>query len=123
MRAITIRVTRTHINEGWKSECAHCPVALAVSEAFGIPAPAQAMKSVPAERMGYVTADYGVLQICGREFALPERVAEWMIRFDRCGSRGGTRRSIRPLTFTLIHPLLPPIRRFNLSEHREATSQ
>jgi hypothetical protein len=107
MRTLSVRVTRQHIDAGWKEDCCRCPVALAIAAAYW-----------QRGKLMYVYADYEYLKIEGMgpnrkwsdfmfKFRLPARVVDWMRRFDGCGRRGGRRSSIKPISFTLIDPRLP----------------
>lgn len=106
MRTLFVRVTRLHIDAGWKADCCHCPVALAVTDAYW-----------RRGQLMHVKADYESLNIEGMgaartfghnfHFNLPPRVVEWMRRFDSFGMLGGKRSSIKPISFTLIDPQLP----------------
>ena len=93
MATILVRVTRADIDEGWRQSCRRCPVALALLRATGLE----------------WHADLDDLRLIGvpwedrdrRPVRTPERVRDWMNRFDFCKSR----RSQRPFRFTVNMPL------------------
>lgn len=75
-----IYVTRNDIAEGDRDSCLSCPVALAVSRAFGQPQ--------------VWCSNYGVT-VGGQSASLPSRIAEWIRRFDEGKTVTPTRFALR----------------------------
>lgn len=78
-----IRVTKQMIRDGYKSDCRHCPVALAI------------LAILPGAE---VYADYSAIDVdsCVR-FSVPENVERFMVRFDYTSNR----ESMSGICFTL----------------------
>lgn len=83
-----IKVKKAHIREGRKNDCRHCPVALALLEA------------VPG---AVVSADLDQCWVNDVPYVTPERVEQFMNRFDYTTNR----ESISGFTFTFeeIYPV------------------
>lgn len=101
MRAITIRVTRRHIEDGERKACRRCPVALAVQETLGVDCEATLDGLLLIDRRDACGSLRKKTIIALRT---PVIAREFMNRFDYCRSR----KWLRPFSFTLIHPQLPP---------------
>ena len=80
----TVRVRKEHIREGRKGSTGYCPVALAIKEAF------------PNVRK--VQADLDIIQIDDVHYETPERVEQFMNRFDFTTNR----ESISGFKFTIV---------------------
>lgn len=79
----TIHVTKDHIMDGDRKACTSCPVTLAVKAAF--------------PGVQEVRVDLDTIQIDNRYYATPEKVHNFINRFDYCFSR----RSLRSIKFRL----------------------
>jgi len=87
----TIAVTEAHIIEGVRSSCSHCPVALAIADAF------------PEATYVWVGGASADIELDGREvsFDLPGEAEEFIGRFDEDGFG-------EPFTFTVDYPEVTP---------------
>lgn len=80
MDVIRVEVTQDDINKGVQDNCTKCPVALALSRAFGIP----------------VTVEATFATVNGKEIPIPYEVYEFIWKFDGVGKDG-----VKPFIFFL----------------------
>lgn len=86
---MTIRVTQDHIDRGRQSNCALCPVALALQEALGDP-----LIRAGVSRWGHFKDNEGAFDW---SLPLPGAVGRFIVLFDAC--RGG-----EPFEFEIDKP-------------------
>ena len=90
---LTIHVTPAHIRHGVAKMCIHCPVALAVNQAFANVADFE-----------YSGASHGFIRLHFHKspselVAVPESVSLFMLNFDRFGAS-----SVVPFSFEITIP-------------------
>lgn len=71
MRSVEVHVTQADIEAGVRQICTSCPVALAMTRAFGEPV-----------RVGLVQFVLKASQRAFSEHVLPDEVSNWIARFD-----------------------------------------